>query len=261
VAALVWIATLAVARYVSFASVLAALTLAGVRLYTTREPFSGGEGTLTGFALLAAALVIVRHRSNLSRLSRGEENRITDSTRLRMLARVLHIFALSLWFGAGLFFTFGVALSLFHTFEGLEGQRPSWLPLSAELTKEQGTRLAGIAVGPIFPQYFALQGTCGLVALITAWGWTRTHPERVHRIRFGIIAAAMALLLVAWPVVGKVDALRIARYDSTDKAGAQAAFNLWHTISLLLNFAVLGLVAWATALLARLPDDRPPAAG
>jgi acyl phosphate:glycerol-3-phosphate acyltransferase len=262
VAALIWVAALATWRYVSLASVLAAMTLAVVRLVATPEPFAADEATLTGFSLLAAALVVVRHRSNLLRLFRGIENRVTDSPRLQMISRVLHIFAVSVWFGAGVFFTFFVALSLFHTFEGLDGKQPDWLHLTSPLTKEQGTRLAGIAVAPLFPRYFEIQAVCAMVAQITAWRWARVYPERVHRIRFALIAGAVVLLLVGWPLIGKIEALRFARYSGDDaaRAAANSAFLLWHTVSLCLNFAVLFLVGWATALLARLPADPPVAA-
>jgi acyl-phosphate glycerol 3-phosphate acyltransferase len=258
-ALLVWVSVVAAAGYVSLASVLAALTLAAVRLLTTPEPFAADEITITGFSLLAAALVLVRHRSNLARLSRGEESRIKDSPKLTMLARVLHVLALALWFGGGVFFTFIAALSLFHTFEGLADQRPEWLNLTGDLTKEQVTRLAGMAVGPMFPQYFALQGICGLVALVTAWGWTRTHPGRVHRVRFALIALGLLLVLAGWPLVEKIEGLRFARYsgDKAARAAANADFLFWHGISLSLNLATLALAGAATALAARLPGDPP----
>ncbi len=260
-AVLVWVSVLAATRYVSLASILAAATLPVARLLATPQPFAAGESTLTGFSLLAAGLVTLRHRSNLARLFRGEENRVTDSARLQMVARVLHVLALSLWFGAGCFFTFVVALTLFHTFEGLAGQRPDWLPLSADLTKEQGTRLAGIAVSPLFPLYFALQGICGIVALVTAWGWARTHPGRVHRLRHALICFAFLFVLVGWRMLGPLEELRNGRYSQFPAAAdaARSDFAFWHTISLFLNFAVLILVGLATALAARLPAD-PPAA-
>jgi acyl-phosphate glycerol 3-phosphate acyltransferase len=258
-AAAVWLATLTAARYVSLASVLAAITLAAFRILTTPQPFASDQATLTAFSLLAAALVIVRHRSNLARLSRGEENRVSDSPRLTMLARVLHLLALGLWFGSATFFTFVVGLTLFHTFEGLEGQRPDWLPLTSSLTKEQGTRLAGIAVSPMFPQYFALQGGCGLVALITAWGWTRAYPGRIHRARFVVIAVGLLLVLAGWPLVDKIETLRFARYSADEAVAvpARAAFGLWHTISLLLNLAAWVLAGAALALASRLPANPP----
>jgi glycerol-3-phosphate acyltransferase PlsY len=258
VSVLVWLSVLVATRYVSLASVLAAVALALVRLLTTPEPFAEGERTLTGFSLLAAVLVAVRHRSNLVRLSRGTENRVADSPRVKMAARVLHLLALSIWFGGGVFFTVIAAPTLFGTFEGLAGRPPEWLPLPADLTKEQGTRLAGAAVGPMFPRYFALQGMSGVVALATAWGWTRMYPDRIHRLRFMVIALAFALVLAGLPVVGKVESLRFARY-SGDEA-AKAAFGQWHTVSLFMNFAVLALAGVATALATRLPVDPPAVA-
>jgi glycerol-3-phosphate acyltransferase PlsY len=234
----VWISVLAATRYVSLASILAAFALAAVRLMTTSAPFSKDERILTGFSLLAAILVTARHRTNFGRLIRGEENRISDSPKLRMLGRVLHVLALSLWFGGGVMFTFIVTPSLFRTFEG--------------------TLEFGIAVGPLFPLYFALQGACGIVALVTAWGWTRSHPDRIQRVRLAVIAVAVAILLAAWPVVGKVEALRFAR--NAGEEAARAAFGLWHGVSLLLNFGVLALVGAAVALTARLPVEAPAVA-
>jgi acyl phosphate:glycerol-3-phosphate acyltransferase len=262
VAALVWVSVLAATRYVSLASMLAALTLPVVWLLSIRKPFDADKGILTGFALLAAILVTFRHRANLARLNRGDESRVPDSARLRMLSRVLHILAMSLWFGGGFFFTFAVALSLFHTFEGLEGQQPDWLPLRTGLTKVQGTRLAGLAVAPLFPAYFAVQGACGLVALITAWAWTRTYPDRIHRIRVIVIALALILVLAGWPLVEKIQTLRFERYspDEAVAAAANKAFGLYHGISLALNLAVLALAGVATALAARLPGDPSAAA-
>jgi acyl-phosphate glycerol 3-phosphate acyltransferase len=259
VALLVWISAVAAAGYVSLASVLAALALAAVRLLTTPEPFAADASTLTGFSLIAAALVVVRHRSNLARLARGEENRIKDSRRLRMLARALHIFALALWFGGGVFFTFIAALSLFHTFEGLHGLRPDWLPLTQNLTKEQVNRLAGLAVGPMFPQYFTLQGMCGLIAVVTAWAWARTCPGRVHRVLLIVITFALLLVLAGWPLVEIIDGLRTDRYshDEATRTAADADFHFWHGVSLSLNLATLVLAGVATALAAKLPVDPP----
>jgi hypothetical protein len=247
--------------YVSLASLSAALALAAARLLGAPTPFADRERILTGFSLLAAALVAARHRANIARLYRGQESRLTDSPRLRLFARTLHVLALGLWFGAGLFFTFGVAPSLFHTFEGYAGAKPDWLPAADGLTKEQGTRLAGAAVGPLFPLYFALQGVCGVVALATAWGWMKTAPaDRLVRSRFAVLAMAVALVVAGWPLVGKVEDLRFARYSADESVSAPArdAFGRWHTVSLLMNFGTLGLVTVGMGMAARLPDEPLP---
>lgn len=101
------------------------------------------------------------------------------------LTRLVHVLAVGLWFGSAVFFTFVVGLSLFSTFEELTGRpagdRPFWLPAPPELEKappsqrfpdplrkEQGSRIAGAAVGPMFPWYYGLQLACGVLALATA---------------------------------------------------------------------------------------------
>ena len=182
-----------------------------------------------------------------------------------MAARVLHVVALSLWFGGGVFFSVST-LILFTTFERLGENPPDWLPIPADTPKAQGatleqvargTRLAGAAVGPIFPVYYALQGVCGVVALATAWGWVRTYPGFVNRLRFSVIALAFVMVLVGWPLVGKVESLRPARYAGDPVA--VEAFRKWHLVSLALDCAALALVGLATALAARLPGDPPPA--
>jgi hypothetical protein len=92
----------------------------------------------------------------------------------------------------------------------------------------------------------------------------------------------LALLTVAlsWPLERKVDALRIPRNESVEAylkvAGpdtgqlgqqatvARATFGMWHGISLLLNFATIGLVAVAVIMTAFLPQpasvENPPPA-
>jgi glycerol-3-phosphate acyltransferase PlsY len=248
-------------RYVSLASILAAVTLPAVRLLTVAEPFAEGERMLTGFSLLTAALVVVRHRSNIARLIRGQESRIANSQGFAMLTRVLHVLALGLWFGSGVFFTFVVGLTLFHTFEGWAGERPDWLQLTDKLTLQQGRRLAGVAVAPMFPQYFAVQAGCGMVAFATAGAWVRSRPGRGNAVRLVLIGFALSLVAVGWSLVGVVEDLRVIRYspDPETAASGELAFIRWHTISLFVNLAVLLLVGAALAMAARLPAD-PPAA-
>src|SRR5262249_22088012 len=155
VAALTWVTVLAGTRYVSLASVLAAAMIAVARLATAPPPAADEDGILTAFSVVAAALVALRHRANLSRLAHGSENRVVDSPRLQMLARILHVLAVGLWFGAGVFFSFVAAPVLFATFDA---------------------NFAATAVGPLFPPYFAVQGVCAVIALATAFGWQKRRP-------------------------------------------------------------------------------------
>jgi glycerol-3-phosphate acyltransferase PlsY len=75
-AAAVWIVTFAITRYVSVASIAAVAALPVIILITTWLRQAGGKSLFYSSVFLAA-VVIWRHRSNLSRLVRGTEARFT----------------------------------------------------------------------------------------------------------------------------------------------------------------------------------------
>jgi acyl-phosphate glycerol 3-phosphate acyltransferase len=261
---LTWLTLVAWTRYISLASVVAGGALCVFRVFGLPEPFAVEHRILTVFCFVAAGLVLVRHKSNVSRLLQGTESRLPDSPTMRQLTKVLHIVAVGLAFGSGVFFSFVVALSLFHTFEGLgslpPAERPAWLPVSADFDKEKGTRLAGFAVGPLFVPYFLLQGTCALIALATSLTWSRAEPTvRVHRLRFSVLTLALITILAGWPLLIRVSELRVLRYhpEPAVAEAARAAFGTWHTISLLLNLVTVLLVAGAMILVAWLPPAGP----
>jgi acyl-phosphate glycerol 3-phosphate acyltransferase len=261
-ALLAWAAALCATRYVSFSSLTAALVLCATQLLLAARPGQQSDPILTGFCLAAFVLVVVRHRANMSRLLEGTENRVRWSGGFLGLTKSIHVLSLGLWFGGMIFFTLA-ALSLFHTFEAMGESppdvRPSWLALPADFDREQGTRLAGIAVAPWFDWYFAIQGACALLALASAMGWDDLDQERAQRLRLRILMAALALVLIGWPVARYVGKLRIDRYAS-DQAiadSARAAFGNWHAASLALNMATLVLVTLALALAAQMPAEVP----
>lgn len=74
IAAAVWAAAVAVTRYVSIASMLAAVSLPIAALLLRRSPL------LVGVAAAIAVFVIVRHRSNITRLLAGTEIKIGQKT-------------------------------------------------------------------------------------------------------------------------------------------------------------------------------------
>ncbi len=125
-AALAWVTTAAATSTISLASLAAAVVLAAVHVVNVGSLELSEPRTL--FALVAVALVFVKHRANLARLARGTESEIAWGTPMR---KILHLLALGLWFGSSVFFTFVVTLSLFQSFEGLGKQetRPAWFPL------------------------------------------------------------------------------------------------------------------------------------
>ncbi len=287
----VWLVVLAAWRYVSLASVAAALALCGVYVITAPGPLDAEHLPRTLFCGVAAALVVLRHRANLKRLAQGNENRLGETTVMQLLGKTLHVLAVGLWFGAAVFFTFVVGLSLFGNFEAVAAseQRPVWFPVSppfqAEpgMLKEQGTRAAGYAVSPMFPIYYLLQGVCGFIAVLTALAWTKAEAgRRVHVVRVWVLGLALVTVLVGWPLAQHVSELRVQRNQTSDDyliavmkskaegpAGSAPAaqveekrsardearrqFGLWHMASLFENFLTVLLVAVGLALAAQLP--------
>jgi glycerol-3-phosphate acyltransferase PlsY len=74
--AAIWILTFSLTRYVSVASIAAAAALPFIILITTWLSRTAGKSLFYSSVCLAA-VVIWRHRSNLSRLMRGKEPRFT----------------------------------------------------------------------------------------------------------------------------------------------------------------------------------------
>jgi acyl phosphate:glycerol-3-phosphate acyltransferase len=270
-----WLAVLFAFRFVSLASMLAAILLCAVRLAATPEPFGNNRLIITLFCVLASLLVVVKHRTNIGRLFLGDENRISFGPTMQLISKTLHVMAVGLWFGMAVFFSFPVALSLFGSFETLaqSNERPLWFPLpevfhsDVAMQKDQGTRAAGFAISPLFDIYFVLQGCCALIATGTALGWTRSGTGRkVHILRSIILIAGLATVVVGWPIERHVSELRVVRNQAADQLllhrqtaqpveqfqaswdAAKKEFAGWHVVSLLLN-----MVTIAMALAAQLP--------
>jgi len=261
-ALLVWVTALCATRYVSVASLAAATALAVVSVALTPMPPAGENLVIMVFCLMAAGLVFVRHRDNIGRLLRGNENRLKETLTMQRIIRTIHVLAVGLWFGAGVFFTFVVAPTLFSTMEA---------------------EVAGAAISPMFGWYFLMQGVCGLLAVGTALGWPHVDPTaKVHRWRALILLAALLTVVVGWPLERQVSMLRIERNKANDALRTQTAakklsiplhgdldkakqaaeearveFGRWHVYSLMLNFVTVGLVTVAMALAAFLPGARP----
>ena len=271
VAVLAWVATLLASRTVSLASLAAVAVLVAAHLLVTPAPVAAESLPVTLYLIAAAALVIVKHRGNIARLVRGTESEFGEFTMRQTLLRGLHVLALGFWFGGAGFFNFLAAPAIFASFKQVVYAGPSdrtanetiISPRPGETTEQKKVRmdalasaLAGSAVGPVFPRYFAMQAICGLTALITALAWWKVGT--VHRWRVYIIAAATLTVAIGWPLSNHVSELRPLRF-SVDHAVAETAtsdFLLWHFASLLLSLVTVCLAGVALALAAKLPADK-----
>ena len=276
---LAWAVALAAGGFVSLASLAAAALLCALRFVVTRHPWDADHVVVTLFCLLAAALVAVRHAGNVRRLLAGTENRIKDTPAMFQLTKTLHVLAVGLWFGTVVFFTVAGGL-LFPTFLDEAHKDTPYLPRPAAydkaqgeekevVLKEQGSRVFGAAVAPLFPWFYRIQLGCAVVALLTALGWAvRRKGERLHAARLWVLIAATVCLSVGLWLDRVVEEKRVPRDATGDvllrepdptKEQKQAAddahaeFNRWHDYSLTVNFAVLLLVAVSMALAASLP--------
>jgi acyl-phosphate glycerol 3-phosphate acyltransferase len=289
----VWLATFAGTRMVSLASLAAAVALCGLRLSLTPQPWASEHEVVTFFCLLAATLVFVRHHANIRRLVRGRENRFRETPTMALLARTLHVASVGLAFGTAIFFLI-VGAIVFPRFEAIAGkpasERPIWLPvwkgydgtvdnprLAQPLRKEQGNRVAGEVVGPLFGPYFAILAGCVVLATLTALAWW-SAPSRVHRLRVWVLLLALASIAGGWWMEQYVESLTVRRHETFDAvlqssppgqeqidqaAQARATFAAWHGYSMMLNLVTVVLVTLAMLLAAQLParasEERPSA--
>ncbi|HEY7153343.1 MAG TPA: glycerol-3-phosphate 1-O-acyltransferase PlsY [Gemmataceae bacterium] len=286
-ALLAWLVVVIASRYVSLASLSAAVVLCVVRLLLTPRPWDDAHRIVTLFCLIAAGLIFVRHRANIGRLVRGNENRLKETPAMLHLSKILHVLALGLWFGTVIFFTFVVGLNLFGTFEAVAAQesadRPPWFPVwdvydgkspnnafPEPLRREQGTQAGGVAIHPLFGWYFAIQTVCALLATATALALRSAGAGRMHRIRVGILLAALITVALGWWLDRVVEELRGPRNntfqtmvshspprdeDVSAAVAARKTFVQWHLYSLGLNMLTVLLVTVAMIQAAYLPDS------
>jgi acyl-phosphate glycerol 3-phosphate acyltransferase len=263
-AVLAWIVVLFASRIVSLASLAAVTILVLARLVGTPAAFAPDVLPDTLYLLIGTGFVIVKHRANVARLLAGTESRIGDFPMRDTIVRGLHVLALGLWFGGAAFFNFGAATAIFASFKEVVNAGPSdrtanetIIPADAPQKRKDAlaSALAGSAVGPVFPRYFAMQAVCGVVALVTALSWWKQGC--VHHWRVFVVAAALTTVAIGWPISDEVSRLRPLRFssDAGIESAARTAFGEWHLVSLFLSFVTVCLAGVALALAAKLPNQ------
>jgi len=76
---LIFIIIVALTRYVSLGSIIAALAFPYLVLVSDRIPFLDDSINILYFSLVLAAIVIIKHRTNIARLLKHEENKLSFS--------------------------------------------------------------------------------------------------------------------------------------------------------------------------------------
>ena len=199
VALIVWLAVTLASRYVSLGSIVAAGALLAARFVPNPLPFLYPDWIVSTFCLIGAGLVIVKHRGNMSRLMNGTENKIGDGPMRHTLLRGLHLFAVGTWFGSAAFFNFVAAVPIFGSFKEVVESQPSdrtgFVRILPDDTPQAdkdalASALAGSAVGPLFPRFFALSAVCALVAVVTAVAFRKMDTAKVHRVRLTLCLIA-----------------------------------------------------------------------
>lgn len=258
-----WLLALLATRTVSVASLAAAMTLVAVRLAFRSDPFAEDEWPITAFCIAGALVVIAKHRANIGRIWMGTESRIGDGPARRVLLRMLHLLAVGFWFGSGTFFVFVATVPIFDSFAEVVRTQPNARTANLRIVPDGANAadrdklasgLAGAAVAPIFPRFFALSAICAWVALWTSFVWA---TGGVHRIRFILCAIAATGVAFGWPLSIFVSDLRELRMsaDAVIAARATAAFGPWHVTSLFLSMAVSVLTGVVLLLAAKMPLD------
>jgi glycerol-3-phosphate acyltransferase PlsY len=268
-AVLTWVVVLLASRIVSLSSLAAATILVLARLASTTAPFASDNLPVTLYLLIGTGFVVLKHRANVKRLLAGTESRIGDFPMRDTILRGLHLLALGLWFGGAAFFNFGAAPTIFESFKEVVNESPSYRTANETILDKSkssdendlkrrreslASALAGSAVGPVFPIYFAMQAVCAMVAILTARAWAASGG--VHRWRVVVLWAALVAVSAGWFVSGWVSQLRVDRFSGNTEvaAAAKEAFRNWHFVSLFLSMVTVCLAGVALALAAKLPD-------
>jgi len=152
--------------------------------------------------------------------------------------RMLGIMNAAVWFGAALFFTFGIAPAFF----------------TPEMKRLLGDIYSGLVAQMVLERYFVLHHCCAAVALMHQLAEWVYLGKRLNRLTFGLLATIILLSIAGGPVLTpRLKELYTVKYSAqattAQKEEAAAVFRKWHGISQVMNMAVLiGLATFAVRL-------------
>lgn len=148
--------------------------------------------------------------------------------------RFVGVMNAAIWFGAAIFFTFGVAPTFFTSeFKAQFG--------------DYGDYWAGAIAQSVLERYFILSYWCGALALahmLAEWVYL---GKAIQRLTLIILIGAFSLGLMGglW-MTPKLERLHKIRHEMTDaytdaqKLKASNTFRFWHGVSQVMNLVVMG---------------------
>ena len=156
--------------------------------------------------------------------------------------RFIGVLNAAVWFGAALFFTFGIAPAFF----------------TAEMKKLLGEIYSGLVAQMVLERYFVLHYCCGAIALVHQLAEWVYLGKALQRLTFGLLLGILALNLAGglWlkPKLTELHRIRYSRpeqYSAAQRQDAARLFRNWHSVSMIMNLAVLAglaLFAWRLAM-------------
>jgi len=152
--------------------------------------------------------------------------------------RVLGIMNATVWFGAALFFTFGIAPAFF----------------SPEMKQLLGNIYSGLVAQLVLERYFVLHYCCGGIALLHQLAEWVYLGKRLHRFTFGLLITVLLLAIGGGAALApRLKELHRIKYSpqssAVQKEEAAASFRTWHGVSQGANLLLLvGLAVFAWRL-------------
>jgi hypothetical protein len=146
----------------------------------------------------------------------------------------------AVWFGAALFFTFGIAPAFF----------------TPEMKKLLGEIYTGLVAQLVLDRYFVLHYCCGAIALIHQLAEWVYLGKPLQRITFGLLLTILTFNLIGglWlkPKMSELHRIRWSQQSTPQqKDEAAKSFRSWHGVSMAMNLSVLAglaLFAWRIAI-------------
>lgn len=156
--------------------------------------------------------------------------------------RFFGIMNAAVWFGAAVFFTFGIAPAFF----------------TPEIKKLLGDIYAGLVAQSVFERYFVLHYCCGGLALLHQLAEWVYLGKALHRFTFGLLLGILTISLLGgfWlqPKLKELYRIRHGRpeqFTAEQRNDAANSFRKWHGASQIMNvmmLAGLAVFAWRVSV-------------